>query len=183
MPCRSTPYWGIVFNFVSLPVAPFTLLCSQILIQFFSIWRIDLKKTSFHYNLIILEIGKLSMLWDFRPGALDWEPKDLGYSLGSAPKAEGLWTAYLLLLLSLVLIDRTEWFLRVFSLWRFMVPIPSRFVPYWGVGLFVFGLFFLYLFLLLLRYNCHATFYLFQVYNIIFWYVYILQNDHHNKSS
>lgn len=48
------------------------------------------------------------MLWDFRPGALDWEPKDLGYSLGSAPKAEGLWTAYLLLLLSLVLIDRTE---------------------------------------------------------------------------
>ena len=33
-----------------------------------------------------------------------------------------------------------------------------------------------------LRYNWHISLYLFQVYHIMIWYLYRLQNDHHSKS-
>ena len=39
------------------------------------------------------------------------------------------------------------------------------------------------LFLFLLKYSWHTILHLFQVYNIVIWYFYISQNDHHDKSS
>ena len=48
---------------------------------------------------------------------------------------------------------------------------------------FFFSLSFINLFLFVFRYNWHVALYSFQVYNIMIWYLYILQNDHHSKSS
>ena len=66
--------------------------------------------------------------------------------------------------------------------------IVSKSIPFTGYIIFCCIIIYFTVLLLLgffkkLRYNWYITLYFFLVFSVMIWYLYILQNDHHNKHS